>query len=316
MNQQLPVESQLVSKLQICSMQKSFWAALVRFRMQPVAYVYLPSSKNAPKSQTYNLSLEELSNDPTLMQRRLELCHSAALALDKAKLCKYDRKSGALQTTSLGRVASHYYVGFESIATYNDYLKPIMSEIEIFRLFSLSKEFKFIHVREEEKLELAKLAGRVPIPVKEAVTEPSAKVNVLLQAYISNLKLDGFALVADLTFIRQSAARLMRCLLDIALKRGWAGLVEKTLELCKVIERRMWRSQSPLRQFSTLPDRIARLLERKDLPWERYYDLKPADLGELVKLPKMGKPLHNFIRKFPRLALSAHVQPITRSLRK
>lgn len=36
-------------------------------------------------------------------------------------------------------------------------------------------------VREEEKLELAKLVERVPIPVKEALDEPTAKVNVLLQ---------------------------------------------------------------------------------------------------------------------------------------
>eukprot|EP00952_Eustigmatos_sp_NYUAD-ZCMA_P008556 35627-Eustigmatos_ZCMA.PRE.1 len=47
------------------------------------------------------------------------------------------------------------------MATYADYLKPTMSDIELFRLFSLSHEFRHIHVREEEKLELAKLSGRV-----------------------------------------------------------------------------------------------------------------------------------------------------------
>jgi hypothetical protein len=47
-----------------------------------------------------------------------------------------------------------------------------------------------IHVV-QEKLELAKLLERVPIPVKEGVEEPAAKINVLLQAYISQLKLDG-----------------------------------------------------------------------------------------------------------------------------
>lgn len=36
-------------------------------------------------------------------------------------------------------------------------------------------------VREEEKLELAKLIDRVPIPVKESLDEPSAKINVLMQ---------------------------------------------------------------------------------------------------------------------------------------
>jgi pre-mRNA-splicing helicase BRR2 len=35
------------------------------------------------------------------------------------------------------------------------------------------------------------LLERVPIPVKEGVEEPAAKINVLLQAYISQLKLEG-----------------------------------------------------------------------------------------------------------------------------
>ena len=37
-------------------------------------------------------------------------------------------------------------------------------------------------VREEEKLELVKLLDRVPMPVKEGLDEPAAKINVLLQA--------------------------------------------------------------------------------------------------------------------------------------
>jgi pre-mRNA-splicing helicase BRR2 len=53
-------------------------------------------------------------------------------------------------------------------------------------------------VRQEEKLELGKLIERVPIPVKESVEDHVAKINILLQAYISQLKLEGFALVADM----------------------------------------------------------------------------------------------------------------------
>jgi len=43
---------------------------------------------------------------------------------------------------------------------------------------------------------------------------------VLLQAYISRLRLEGFALVADMTYVQQSACRLMRALFEVALKRG------------------------------------------------------------------------------------------------
>ncbi len=94
--------------------------------------------------------------------------------------------------------------------TYNQLLKPNLSEIELFRVFSLSGEFRHITIREEEKLELNKLMDRVPIPIKESIDEPTAKVNILLQSHISQLKLEGFALMSDMVFITQSANRIIR----------------------------------------------------------------------------------------------------------
>lgn len=58
-------------------------------------------------------------------------------------------------------------------------------------------------MRQDEKMELAKLLERVPIPIKESLEEPSAKINVLLQAYISQLKLEGLSLTSDMVFITQ-----------------------------------------------------------------------------------------------------------------
>ena len=65
--------------------------------------------------------------------------------------------------------------------TYSKLLKETATEIDLSRIFSLSSEFKLLHVREEEKLEQQKLAESVPAPIKESLDEPSAKVNVLLQ---------------------------------------------------------------------------------------------------------------------------------------
>ena len=105
-------------------------------------------------------------------------------------------------------------------------------------------------------MELAKLLERVPIPIKESVDEPAAKINVLLQAYISNLKLDGrwllsfhfdhinvcitgFALVADMVFVQQSAGRILRAVFEICLKHGWANPARAALDMCKMVEKRM-----------------------------------------------------------------------------
>jgi len=155
----------------------------------------------------YSVGVDYLDDDPLLEQKRADIAHSAAVMLEKCNLIKYDRASGRFQSTELGRIASHYYVTYNSMATYNQHIKPTMSIIELFRVFALSNEFKLIPVRQDEKLELGKLLEKVPIPVKESVDEPAAKINVLLQAYISNLKLEGFALVADMVYVTQSAGR-------------------------------------------------------------------------------------------------------------
>ena len=120
-----------------------------------------------------------------------------------------------------------------------------------------------------------------------------------------------------MAFVQQSACRLMRAIFEISLKRGWASLTSKVLNMCKMVEKRTWGSQSPLRQFGNIPEVIIRKLEKNsDILWERYFDLKPQDLGEMVKIPKMGKTLYKFVHMFPRVVLNAHILPITRSMLK
>ncbi|XP_019185003.1 PREDICTED: DExH-box ATP-dependent RNA helicase DExH12-like [Ipomoea nil] len=315
MNQQLPIESQFISQL-----ADQLNAEIVLGTVQNakeackwLLYTYL-CIRMVRNPSLYGLAADALKNDITLEERRADLVHSAATLLDKNNLIKYDRKSGYFQVTDLGRIASYYYITHGTISTYNEHLKPTMGDIELCRLFSLSEEFKYVTVRQDEKIELAKLLERVPIPVKESIEEPSAKINVLLQSYISQLKLEGLSLTSDMVFITQSAARLMRALFEIVLKRGWAQLAEKALKWCKMISKRMWSVQTPLRQFHGIPNEILMKLEKKDLAWERYYDLSSQELGELIRYPKMGRTLHKYIHQFPKLNLSAHVQPITRSV--
>ena len=114
----------------------------------------------------YGVDPSVLKEDPTLLQYRVDLIHSAATQLAKNALIKYDVKTGIFESTGLGRIASYYYLTNASVATYNDNLKPGMTEIELFRLFSLSSEFSQITVRPEEKLELDSLMRKVPIPIR------------------------------------------------------------------------------------------------------------------------------------------------------
>ncbi|OCL01817.1 Sec63-domain-containing protein [Glonium stellatum] len=272
LNQQLPIESQFISKL-ADNLNAEIVLGNVRNRDEGVEWL----------GYTY-LFVRMLRSPGLYKQKRVDLIHSAAT------------RSGKLQATELGRIASHYYITHNSMMTYNQHIQPSITPIELFRVFALSEEFKYIPVRQDEKLELAKLLGRVPIPVKESIEEPHAKINVLLQAYISRLKLEGLALMADLVYVTQSAGRILR----------WASVAKTALDLCKMAEKRMWPTMTPLRQFTapnaTCPRDIVQKAERIDVPWPSYFDLDPPRMGELLGMPKAGK------------LIQAQVQPMTRSM--
>ncbi|KAK6060349.1 Sec63 domain protein [Cooperia oncophora] len=307
MNQQLPVESQMIARLPDMLNAEVVLGTVssVSDAMSWLGYTYL-YIRMLKSPVLYGIPLEQAKADPLLEQRRADLIHTSCLQLDKGNLVKYDKKSGLIQATELGRIASHYYCTYESMQTYNQLLKPTATEIDLFRIFSLSSEFKNIMVREEEKLELQKLAEHVPIPIKESLDESSAKTNVLLQAYISQLKLDGFALQSDM-------GRLFRALYEIVLWRGWAALALKVLSLCKMVTARQWQSLNPLHQFKKIPTEIVRSIDKRNYSFERLYDLDQHQLGELIRMPKMGKPLYKFIRQFPKLEMTTLIQPITRT---
>ena len=314
LNQQLPIESQFVSRL-ADNLNAEIVLGNIRTRDEGVewlGYTYLfVRMLRSPGLYSVGADYED---DKALEQKRVDLIHSAALVLEKSSLIKYDKKTGRLQTTELGRIASHYYITHTSMFTYNHHIQPLISPVELFRVFALSEEFKYIPVRQDEKLELAKLLGRVPIPVKESVEESQAKINVLLQAYISRLKLEGLALMADMVYVTQSAGRILRAMFEISLKKGWSSVTKTMLDLCKMAEKRMWPTMTPLRQFPTCPRDIVQKAERIDVPWASFFDLDPPRMGELLGMPKAGKTVCNLVQRFPRLEVQAQVQPVTRSM--
>ncbi|KHJ35859.1 putative sec63 brl domain-containing protein [Erysiphe necator] len=314
LNQQLPIESQFLSRLADC-LNAEVVLGNIRNRDEGVdwlGYTYLfVRMLRSPGLYSVGADYED---DNALEQKRVDLIHSAAIALEKSNLIKYDKNSGKIQSTELGRIASHYYITHSSMLIYNHHLQPSIGPIELFRIFALSGEFKYIPVRQDEKLELAKLLSRVPIPVKESIEEPQAKINVLLQSYISRLKLEGLALMADLVYVTQSAGRILRAIFEITLKKGWASVARTTLEMCKMAERRMWPTMTPLRQFQGCPKDIIQKVERMSVPWASYFDLDPPRMSELLGMSRAGRTVCNLVSKFPRLEVQASIQPMTRSM--
>ena len=313
-NMQLPIESQFISQLpdQLNAEIVLGNVRNIREGARWLGYTYLYIRMLREPKQYGVIEMDK--GDKTLWEHRMDLIHSAAGILDKASLIKYERGSGMVQVTELGRVSSHFYIKHDSMSVYNENLKRNMGILELIRLFSLSKEFQYIPIREEEKNELVSLGSQVPIPIKGSLEETTSKISILLQAYISKFKMEGFALNSDMVYVTQSAGRLFRALFEITLKRGWAPVAAECLKISKMVDRRMWSVSIPLRQFKGIPDEIFRKLEQKEqFSWQHYYDMTPQQIGDIIKYHKMGKTIHSLIQTFPRVELEVYLQPITKS---
>lgn len=69
--------------------------------------------------------------DPSLSLKQRSLVTDAARALDKAKMMRFDEKSGNFYCTELGRIASHFYIQYSSVETYNEMLRRHMNDSEV-----------------------------------------------------------------------------------------------------------------------------------------------------------------------------------------
>ena len=303
-NMQLPIESQMISKLIDCVN-----AEIVTGRVRTLgdAMDWLERTYLNVRMQADPL-LYGCSDGDVSARKRL-LLHSACAVLAKGGLAVYDHRNGTVESTDLGRISAHYYITYRTMSRFACALKPHLSDFDLLRTFSLADEFKNIPVRAEEKTEVAKLLERVPVPIRETAEDPLAKINALLQCYISRVQIDGLALTSDLVYISNSAGRLMRALYEICLCRSWSKAARLCLDYCKVVEKRQWRVQTPLRQF-VMDEEILRRLERKDFPFQRLFDLDTSELSELVRMQSSGPLLKDALNKFPRLSVS--VKPLPR----
>ncbi|OII75461.1 SEC63 domain-containing protein [Cryptosporidium ubiquitum] len=353
LNQQLNIESQLIPKLpdlinaeiSLGNLQNK--KDVLKWIKKTFLYIRIIRNPNL-----YGLNIDEIINknrqsedlvadDEDTLDEKRDLAFKNAVesyltklidtALDRLEACKliqYNYKDGHIGPLTLGRISSHFYLSPETIQDLDKQLVPNLSEIQLFRLFSTCKEFKFLIVRSEEKIELEKLVDKVPIPIQGVGSSTGVddndnignmvdldtftKVNVLLQLYITgtrwiNAKL---TLLSDLHFIAQSAPRIFRAIFNLAIKRRWSILARKTLKIATMIERRSWEAMLPLRQFKGISEEVVKRLEKKDISWNTYYDFTSNQLGEMLKSSKLGPVLYNLIRKIPRLEMSGTIVPI------
>ena len=316
-----PIESQFISCLAdnlnaelvlgtVCSVKEG---------AQWLGYSYL-HTRMEKNPLAYGLTWDDVNLDPGLVRHRRKLVTEAARTLHRAKMVRFDEKSGFIYQTEAGRIASHFYIKQASMELFDEHLQRHMSMPEVFHMVAQATEFENIAPREDEMPELEALRrnrkGACPLEIKATLADRAGKVNLLMQVYISRARMEAFSLVADSSYISQNASRICRALFELCLRRGWPSLAEELLTLSKAVDLRIWPHQHALRQFEqTLSPETLYKLEERQATVERLFDMSAQEIGSMLRLnTAVGQKVRGCLESLPHLTMEATVQPITRSV--
>ena len=265
----------------------------------------------------YGISYDALGADVGLLQFRRDLLAGAARQLDRSRMLRFDIATGYLNTTDLGRVASHFYIKHASVEVFNEFFekKSVMTEADMFAMVSHATEFEQIKVRDDEMDELDFLQERACKLLPDAGPDDAhGKVNILLQAFISGAELNSFSLISDAAYVAQNAGRIARALFEVSVRNGWPLRAARLLKMCCMLDRRLWSTASPLRQLVLLPPEIVMKIEDLKLSLYKLRELSASDIGHMLRHPKMGERVKEAVNTLPNVEITASIQPITRTV--
>ena len=162
------------------------------------------------------------------------------------------------------------------------------------------------------------------------------KVIILIAGYVCRHKYEVNSLVSDSQFVIQNCIRLLRCLMDLFMKKNKLSGLETCIKWCKLIENRMNPYDIPLRQFCRenyqgynarktryekqegfMPSDLCVRLEEKSVSID---DLLDATDQEINKYLDSGRKFAGEVRKYlrflPLIEIETSVKPIAQTVLK
>lgn len=277
-----------------------------------LSYTYL-FTRMRRNPMAYGMSHDEVVDDPHLGAKRLSLITGAGKRLVACKMMEMDQETGRMTVTDLGRIAARYYIPWRTIEIFNEKLKPKMTEADVLSVLSLATDFEQIIPRDTEARELKKMLEAAPCEVPGGFDTPAGKVNTLLQAYISRVYVEDFALASDTAYVAQNTGRIIRALFEVSLSNKWSSTTSALINMSKAVERRMWPFDHPLGQSNLTKDTLFNLQRwADDVDITTLAEMPAADVGQLIHLnDRIGAAVRSAARQFPHLDVDCKLRPIT-----
>ena len=143
----------------------------------------------------YNVDIEDANGVNVYLK---ELVESTLKKLEKAECVELEVYSDQVRPTTLGYLASFYYLSHETIKHLSDSLKTPQGIGELIDILSKAKEFAGLPVRHNEDVLNEALSHLVPLKVpKHNLESPHVKANLLLQAHFDRCPLPITDFITD-----------------------------------------------------------------------------------------------------------------------
>ena len=157
--------------------------------------------------------------------------------------------NGQVEATTLGRIASYYYLSHETVAQFKNSLQSSLTLDDILSILCYANEYEELPVRHNEDLMNADLAKSCPISVEEKcmpMESPHTKTHLLLQAHFSRLQLPCSDYSTDLKSVLDQAIRIIQAMIDVAAESGWLATTLKIQNLLQMVVQGRWITESSL----------------------------------------------------------------------
>ena len=118
----------------------------------------------------------------------------------------------AIEATTLGRIASYYYLSHNTVRDFQDSLSSEMTLEDLLEVLCDASEYEQLPVRHNEELLNADLAKLCPIDIvdKMAMESPHTKTHLLFQSHFSEIQLPCSDYYTDLKSVLDQAIRILQ----------------------------------------------------------------------------------------------------------
>lgn len=163
--------------------------------------------------------------------------------------CVRLQPSGIIESTSLGKIMSYYYLSHKTIRSLIKHAKKDARFEDVLSWMCLATEFDDLPVRHNEDIINAELSRNLPLNAENLglpMWDPHVKAFLLLEAYMSRVDLPITDYVGDQNSILDQSIRIIQASIDILSELGLFSSCTMMMALLQSLKSACWPNDKPM----------------------------------------------------------------------